>query len=129
MLHQTKKIKNFVLEVYELTHWNYNTKGYVLSFDYELKHIKCIEQEHWNVRPDCYKRIVYKKFNSEKKLNQYLKENGFKKKRYGAYWFEPNLERCIKGYYGYKGKSLSAPDYVTIVRQLHDLEAVYKFRP
>ncbi len=129
MLHQTKRIKNFVLEIYELTHWNYNTKGYRLSFSYEYQSFRLVEQEHWNVKPDCYKKIVVKKFNSERKLNQYLKEKGFIKKRYGAYWFEPNLEKSIRGYYGNKGKSLGAPDYVTVVRKLHDLDAVYTFRP
>lgn len=128
MLHQTKKIKSFVLEIYELTHWWYNTNGYCIVFDYNSQSFKKINEEHWSIRPDCYKKIFFDRYSSEKKLNLALRELGYKKRRYGSYFFEPNIEKTICGYFGSKGQALSAPKTIVVVRQAHDLEATYKFR-
>ncbi len=123
MQHQTREVVQFVIEVYELTHWNYNTNGYVMSYFYEDGHYKKVNSEHWFVNPSCYKKVYYKRVNSVKKLHYFLGINGNKKKSYSFY---TTLEDAIKGYFGYKSSVVrSAPEKVFVVKQLHNLEQKY----
>lgn len=115
MLHQTKTVNQYVVEYYELTHWWFNTNGYRIVFDYNLQHFTKIPDNHWSVRADCYKKVFKRKFKSKKQVNDFLKKMGVKKKPFKQY-FENSLQDSIKGYWGNKGKALSAPQSLLIIK-------------
>jgi hypothetical protein len=122
-MQKTKKIVGFVVECYELeTYWSRETFKRRSDFNdgYTIVPIeRCL------VTPPCYKRTYYGRFNSVRKLNKAL---GLKNGLY--YYFPTSLEEALKGKYG-NGYYVvqESPKTILIVRQLHDLDNCYRFKP
>lgn len=122
-MQKTKKIVNFVVECYKLEkYWSRDT--FKKRFDFNGGY-KIVSIERCLLTPCCYKRTYYGRFNSVRKLNKALGlEKGL------SYYFPTSLEEALKGKYG-DGYYVvqESPQTILIVRQLHDLDNRYRFKP
>lgn len=120
---KTKKIVGFVVECYKLEKY-WSRESFKRQSDFNGgSTIVIIERCH--LTPCCYKRTYYGRFNSVRKLNKAL---GLKKGL--SYFFYTSIEKALKGKYGNSYHVVQdSPQTILIVRQLHDLDSNYKFKP
>jgi hypothetical protein len=120
---QTKKIVGFVVELYKLDVYWEDDNGYAYKFDPETGQYGKVKATRYIVKPDCYKRTAYERFNSVRKLNKAL---GLRAGKF--YRFHASLEGAIKGAYANDYSIVrNCPDEVLVIRQLHALGCEYTY--
>lgn len=122
MAKPTQKQLNFVLEIWEVEGYFYNENGWAVSFNYQKGHFEKRHAAHYLMPINGLKQIFKQRYNSVCKLNQAM---GVQRNK--TYWFYNHINEFLKGKHGEWAYSIrSAPKFIFVVRQLHDLDGHYQ---